>query len=242
MITNEEHWGSYTLVTMSDIGSNHRAMLMPNQDFVGYCIDGEDFVIAVSDGVGSCCKADLGAICAVEVCTEIFKRLKNRASAFEDDAIAEELILSWCSALKGNSIDDCCTTLKAIIKIGNTAKLISIGDGFAAITSDGFEIISPSEKSGFTNETHCLSATTLPNDIWVRDFRLDLRKSYAMMCCTDGVANGIIDGKEIELVKDIETSTRSDELKSELESFLIEISKYCFDDRTVGVVKYEWKN
>ena len=37
----------------------------------------------------------------------------------------------------------------------------------------------------------------------------------------------------------IEENTSADMLKQEIEALLEDISDYCFDDKTVGVVKYE---
>ena len=59
MISNEERVNGLTIVTVSDIGSNHQALFFPNQDSADFVIDGDDFVLAVSDGVGSCSKAEI---------------------------------------------------------------------------------------------------------------------------------------------------------------------------------------
>ena len=48
-----------------------------------------------------------------------------------------------------------------------------------------------------------------------------------------------MEGQELNLIRDIEESTRVDILKEEIEALLEDISDYCFDDKTVGVVKYE---
>ena len=88
----EEHVGGLTLVTISDIGSNHRALLIPNQDAADYCIDGDDFVLAVSDGVGSCAKAEIGSRNAVTACVQLFLRRKIGESALHTDSIADEII------------------------------------------------------------------------------------------------------------------------------------------------------
>ena len=60
--------------------------------------------------------------------------------------------------------------------------------------------------------------------------------------CTDGIANGLKYGSEYELVRDIEKNTPSENLKDELELLVVDISDFSSDDRTLGVVKYEWKN
>ena len=242
MISKEEHYGNLTFVTVSDVGSNHRALLLPNQDAVTFSSSGEDFVIAVSDGVGSCKKADIGSDRAVNSCVEVFEKIRNSEIAFEDESVVREIISMWRSSLKTEAIDDCCATLKAVFKIGNVIKAVSIGDGFIAITSEGIHLLSPVEESNFNNETKCLSSCVKESDFWVADFCIDLHKTYAIMCCTDGVANGILAGKEIDLVEHIEGAAAKEGLKAELEVLLGEISNYCFDDKTVGVVRYEEKN
>ena len=95
MISREEHAQGLTLVTVSDIGSNHRALLLPNQDSVDFIIDGEDFVLAVSDGVGSCPKAELGSKEAVASCIRVFTLIKNRIIEFESDNVVDVLINEW---------------------------------------------------------------------------------------------------------------------------------------------------
>lgn len=79
MISKEERRENLTFVAVTDIGSNHRVLCMPNQDAVGFkCVDG-DFVIAVSDGVGSCKEAETGSRFVVEAVTKLFLDLKASA-------------------------------------------------------------------------------------------------------------------------------------------------------------------
>lgn len=239
MISREEHAQGLTLVTVSDIGSNHRALLLPNQDSVDFIIDGEDFVLAVSDGVGSCSKAELGSKEAVASCIRVFTLIKNRIIEFESDNVVDALINEWRVSLDHENLDDCCATLKAIFKIGQVMKVVSVGDGFIAVSSDGLNLLSPTEEMAFSNETSCLCSRIEPRDFWTSDFNLDTHKPYAAFCCTDGVANGLVTGQELNLIRDIEVNTSADMLKQEIEALLEDISDYCFDDKTVGVVKYE---
>lgn len=237
----EEHYNGLTIVTVSEIGSNHRALLMPNQDAVSHYREGDDYVIAVSDGVGSCSKAEEGANKAVEACITVFLKIINHRCEFIGESIVDGIISEWTSSMSSNNKDDYCTTLKALFKVGQTMKVISVGDGFIAVTSDGIHLLSHTEEKAFTNETNCLSSQVKKSDFRVEDFRLDVHKPYAAICCTDGVANGIQQNKEICLVEDIENSVKADALKTEMEELLLDISDYCFDDKTVGVVKYEYK-
>ena len=59
------------------------------------------------------------------------------------------------------------------------------------------------------------------------------------MACTDGIANNIQRGKEIELAEEIEKNIIGSVLKTSLEELVADIADYSFDDKTIGVVKYE---
>ena len=239
MIVNEERYGCLIFVTASDIGLNHQKVGQPNQDAVAYCCIGEDFVLSVSDGVGSCKKAEFGSRFAVDSGIKLFKEIKNGSVPFETDIITTKIIELWHSSIADDNIDDYCATLKTVFKIANQVKVLSMGDGFVAISSDGINLMSPSEETHFINETNCLSAKSIESDFWTADFHLNLFKPYIVFCCTDGIANGILPGKEINLVEEIEKDIRTNELKHSLEDFFNDVSNYCFDDKTVGVIKYE---
>ena len=239
MITKEDHRGDLVFVTVSDIGSSHRILCMPNQDSTAFNCDGEDYVIAVSDGVGSCKHADQGSCFATDVCLKLFDLIKALELPFESKTISAALISQWQERIADNQFDEYCATIKAVFKLGNRVKIVSLGDGIAALSSDGIHIISPSEEVIFSNETKCLSSQVSPDSIWIGDYRLDTQKPYVIFCCTDGVANGIVQGQILNLIDEIEKGTDSNDLRSELESLVTEIGNYCFDDKTVGVVKYE---
>ena len=242
MISKEERRGNLIFVTVSDIGANHRILCMPNQDATGFnCID-EDFVIVVSDGVGSCKEAETGSRYVIDVVKQLLISLKSGTLRFDNSEIADAIISSWKNLIGDNPIDDYCATVKAAIKVGNTVKIISLGDGIAAISSNGMSLVAQTEEADFTNETRCLNSYVSSESLWMGDFELDTYESFVVLCCTDGVANGLVLGKELEFINEIERSTSQEVLKEELENLIREIGDYNFDDKTVGVVKYERKN
>ena len=243
MISNEKYQDGLLLATVSDVGENHRILCMPNQDAAGYkCLDG-DFVLAVADGVGSCSMAQKGANVAVEVCVAAFLQLKMHALDFKDQALCGFVLAEWKRNV-GNefSLNDHSTTLKAVFKLGSVVKLVSLGDGIVAVSSNGRFQISSVDERRFVNETKCLGSCTRIEDFWTSDFHLDGHTPYVVFCCTDGIANGIETGKEFSVINDIEKNIKMSDLKKELEDFTIEIGKYSFDDRTIGVVKYDVPN
>ena len=242
MISEEKQVGDYTFVVISDEGLSHKLNNIPNQDAAMYEFADGDYAIAVSDGVGSCQKSDIGSKSAVEVIRELFFRLRAGDMEFDQETVADTIIETWMKHIEDESIDDYCATLKAGIKIGNELILISIGDGLLAITSNGIEKIAPLENGQFANQTSCLNKNVKKSDFWVSVFKLDTYIPYVLFLCTDGVANGITEGRELELVCELEKNIDSSLLKEELEGLVVSISDYSTDDRTVGVVKYERKN
>ena len=242
MIARTEQYGYFTFVTVSDTGVNHAVHGMPNQDAVMFETVNEDFAIAVSDGVGSCIKADIGAQAAVDSVREVFCLIKVTQALPQQDEIVERIISEWKSRIGDTDPDECCATLKAVMKLGNKLMLFSIGDGILAVTSRGMHCCAPMDTNVFANQTMCLNARIQKTDFWTSEFALDTYMPYVVFACTDGVANGIQEGKELELVSEIETETAEEELQQELESLVIDISEFSSDDRTVGVVKYERKN
>ena len=243
MMSNEEYQDGLLLASVSDVGENHRILCMPNQDAVGYkCLDG-DFVLAVSDGVGSCSMSQRGANIAVEVCIVAFLRLKKHTLEFKDQTLSGFILDEWRRNV-GNeaSLNDHSTTLKVVFKVGSVVKLLSLGDGIVAVSSNGRFQICPIDERRFVNETKCLGRCTRIEDFWTSDFYLDDHTPYVAFCCTDGIANSIEMGKEFNVINDIEKNIKMSDLKKELEDFTIEIGKYSFDDRTIGVVKYNAPN
>lgn len=242
MISESKQAGDYTFVAISDEGLSHRLKHIPNQDAIMYEYADEDFAIAVSDGVGSCRKSNIGSKSAVEAIRMLFFMLRTGQVEIMPETITDTIIKIWKDLINDEYIDDYCTTLKAVIKIANELILISIGDGILAITSNGISKNAPLESGQFINQTTCLNENVKGSDIWISFFRLDTYISYVVFLCTDGVANGISEGQELALVRELETNIEGSLLKEELEKLVVSISEYSMDDRTVGVVKYERKN
>lgn len=242
MISKEEICDNLICVTVSDAGAHHRILCVPNQDAAFFDVKDEDFVIAVSDGVGSCKEAGRGSKYAVDACRLVFENIKACKLPFDNSEILKTIISEWKSQIGTENTDDFCATLKAIFKIGRVMKLVSLGDGIVAATSNGISIMAPFVETAFTNETKCLCSHTFPGDFWVNDFVVDIYEPFVAFCCTDGAANGFVAGKELNLINELEKSTSKDTLKRELEDLIKEIGKYIFDDKTIGVVKYEKNN
>lgn len=242
MISKKENHADCTFIVVSDTGVSHRVKGVPNQDAADYVSINGDFVLAVSDGVGSCKKAELGSAAAVEAIKRVFLSLQGQPFPSVLTKITRRIVDEWVSLLAGANPDDCCATLKAAMKLGDKLLLISVGDGLLAVSSSGMKCCAPSENTLFTNQTQCLNSSIKEDDFWTSVFKLDIYVPYVVFACSDGVSNGIQEGREKDLIKEIETQITASELQSELETLLVDISDYSSDDRTVGVVKYERTN
>lgn len=226
---------------MSEIGANHRALIMPNQDSVAFDSLGENFVLAVSDGVGSCKNAADGSRAAVSIAVELFQQIISGQRLVNQTEICELLISMWKDKV-GEKTDDYCATLKLAYKIENQIFLFSIGDGLLVATSGGQRILAPNKNQDFSNITKCLCQNIVAKDFWKACLNIDCNTSYAVMLSTDGISNGICEGTELELCEEIENNVNIDELEMEIKNFFIEIEENSYDDKTLGVVKYEYKH
>lgn len=242
MISKKEKHADCTFVVVSDIGVSHRINGVPNQDAADYVSINEDFALVVSDGVGSCKKAEIGSAAAVEAVKRVFLSLQGKLLPSVLTEITSRIIDEWKFLLAEANPDDCCATLKAAMKLGDKLLLISVGDGLLAVSSSGITCCVPTDNTLFTNQTQCLNSSIKEADFWTSVFKLDIYIPYVVFACSDGVSNGIQEGREMDLIKEIEIQITASELQCELEALLVDISEYSSDDRTVGVVKYEGKN
>ena len=242
MISKKEKHADCTFVVVSDIGVSHRINGVANQDAADYVSINEDFALVVSDGVGSCKKAEIGSAAAVEAVKRVFLSLQGKLLPSVLTEITSRIIDEWKFLLAEANPDDCCATLKAAMKLGDKLLLISVGDGLLAVSSSGITCCVPTDNTLFTNQTQCLNSSIKEADFWTSVFKLDIYIPYVVFACSDGVSNGIQEGREMDLIKEIEIQITASELQSELEALLVDISEYSSDDRTVGVVKYEGKN
>ena len=242
MISRKEQHGDCTFVTVSETGLSHRIQKISNQDAASFIVSENDFALAVSDGVGSCAKAEIGSQAAVLSVETVFSSIKKEGVQPDSAGIAKLIIDEWIRHLEGENPNDCCATLKAVMKYGNQLFLFSIGDGMLAVSSRGMWCCAPMDNGLFVNQTMRLNMNVKSADFWTSEFLLDTYVPYAVFACSDGVMNGIQEGRERELVTEIETRTPVEDLQSELEELIVDLAEFSSDDRTVGVVKYERKN
>lgn len=242
MISKEERYGNTVIVMISDTGIGHRVHNTVNQDAIDFFMQDEDYAFVISDGVGSCRLADVGAKAAVKAVGEVFQNLENETEESDMQDIIDRIINEWFKQIRDERPEECCATLKTVIKKKNKLMLFSIGDGLLIVTSEGMNVIAPSSDDLFANQTICLGPSVRKSDFWSHEFALDTYVNYTVFLCSDGVGNGIQEGRESELVNEIEKDVSIDDLQGELEGLVQSIADVSIDDRTVGVIKYDRKN
>ena len=242
MISKKEIHNDYLFLIITEPGLSHKMANVNNQDAATFNFIEGDYVLAISDGVGSCINAGYGANAAVKAVENTFINIREKSSDINPHEIIKLIIQEWFRLLQGYIPDECCSTLKAVIKLKNTLILFSIGDGFIAFSAENKCYISPLERDFFVNQTHCLNKNVSEMDFWCSSYDLTSSMNYVVFACTDGIANGIQEGKEIELVTEVDQNISKDDLLDEVKSIFVEISEYCSDDKTVGIVKYEGKD
>lgn len=240
MMHKEKNLGNTYLFGATEVGRTHTIMGNNNQDCFGFDVIDENYVFAVSDGVGACKCAEKGSNYAVQAVMEVFFGINNHQIDFDETVVLERIIEYWLSKVTDNRINDYCSTLKFVIKYYNRFILASIGDGnLIAYFADAVIKSSDAEKT-FTNETTCLYKDVTADDFWHRTYEIGTEDSkYTIFLATDGISDGIAYGKELDLVGEINDGLCISELKDEIISLINEISKYSNDDKTLGIIKHE---
>lgn len=236
MMIRESRKENYSFAALSEVGASHRDLSLPNQDSVAFAEADGDYVVVASDGVGSCKLAHAGSKAVVAACCHVFEALKDGSLSFDSKSVSQAILENWRKLIDGGSEDDYCATLQAAFKFGPQLMFLSVGDGFGAYSSNSRQLVYG--ETAFLNETECLCSGMTVEGIHTDLVSLGNDDSYVVLCCTDGFANGIEEGKELEFLRELETGVDSEALTSELESFMKMISKCSLDDKSVVVVKY----
>ena len=236
MIVKQELNENLTFLGISEKGEAHLKIDKPNQDAIMFnSIDGA-FVIAVSDGLGSCNHSQIGAQKAVSLCNDIFIEIIDEQISFKPEIIVKRLLLLWNESFPEVVAKEYSATLKAVFHINNELVAISAGDGLLLIRIDNTLYTLGNVEGEFINETACLSFG-MNSDIF-KTTKLEKVKCVFVFICTDGVSNTISEGCEQKLVEEITSIVNIHELCTEIEKMLVEMSRYNSDDKTIGLVKH----
>lgn len=240
MMHREVSQGNTYILGVTETGKSHRIIGKDNQDHFAFEVVSQGFAFAISDGVGSCRSAERGSEYAVQAVLHTFRELIGGRIPFDKEVIVSNIITCWRSQIPDAKINDYCATLKYVIKYDNVFLLASLGDGYLIAAFSDEIVKAPEIESSFSNETTCLYESTSIHDFWYKTYPLNCNdENYTIFLATDGITNGITYGTDVDLVKEINYEMRSSDIKDEIYSFINEILKYSFDDKTLGIIKYE---
>jgi serine/threonine protein phosphatase PrpC len=236
MTVKQEQSGRLSFLGISRIGESHIKHGLQNQDAIAYNSLGESFFIAVSDGLGSCKRSQIGSQIAVSLCNEIFLKVMDARMEFSSDVIVNELMALWVKSIPEEEAGEYSATLKAAFVKEGIIIALSIGDGLLFVKT-GEETFSLEGKAvDFVNETECLSKNIKQSAIKI--IKIEGGEKLSVFLCTDGVSSGISDGHERALFEEIASLVNHRELQDQLTAMLTEISKVNADDKTIGIVTY----
>jgi serine/threonine protein phosphatase PrpC len=236
MTVRQERSGKILFLGVSEIGEVHVKNGKPNQDAIGFYSLDDSFFLALSDGLGSRKNSHIGAQTAVSICNDVFLEIISKQLTFESYIIKRRILELWETAFSEVDASDYSATLKVIFLVNNKLIAISIGDGLLFIRAKDDIHTIKNENCNFLNETVCLSANTVTDNFTV--FERDITDHVFLLICTDGISNGISQGREQELFEEISASDNFQILHNDIKNMLIEMSNYNSDDKTIGLVRY----
>lgn len=178
-------WGA------SAIGPAHRREGVPNQDAWTIRATAEGIAAAVSDGLGSCAHAEIGARAA---CRAVLAAadLDGRGEPGQVADMPARVQAQWPSLLAGHAPADCSATC-LFVAVRPTAEAIvaQLGDGMiAACAVDGtIELLIPDKSDSFVNLTHSLADND--SDARWRTMIVPENRYAAFVLCSDGIADDL---------------------------------------------------
>jgi len=237
MIARQEISEKFSFLGISKKGEAHLKTGKPNQDAILFNALDDSFVVAVSDGLGSCKRSQIGAQKAVSLCNEVFLELIDERLIFNAEIIVKRLSDLWNESFPQAAAKEYSATIKAVFLKNNELIAISVGDGLLFIRTDEGVFTLNNKDTDFINETSCLSHGMQLN-IFSTKAAENITKAFVFIC-TDGVSVTISEGREREMFEEIAGVENVQKLQAEIENMLVEMSEYNSDDKTIGLVKYE---
>lgn len=182
------HWASWG-VTVT--GPGHVRTGLPNQDAWAVRHFPSGVAAAVSDGLGSCRNADIGARAACRAVMEAASLHFRHASP---TLLSMPLFTRhlWTMMLSGHPPEDCSATCLCVVSgPGVGSFLAQLGDGLiAACRADGtVDVLMPDKAETFANLTVGLASGGLAEH-W-RTISVPDDRYCAFVLCSDGIADDL---------------------------------------------------
>jgi hypothetical protein len=250
----------WEIVGCSAIGTKHITGETPCQDAVFYEMISDRIIIgAVSDGMGSARRSDLGSKLAVKTALSQIKSTQCWLNQPKNDEGAREIFRSVLrkvqGALKkeadsgGYSVKDLNCTLLAFVATPEWLAAMQVGDGLIVVRPKGkdYQLLFMPDKGEFCNET-----TSVTSSHALEEMEVCVKSgSYEFICAaTDGIENISLvkpdnwrpfEGFFKPLEEQIMMSTNSLAYKKkEIEDFLNseQINQKTDDDKTLLLCAY----
>ncbi len=186
----------------SVIGPLHVKAGLPNQDSWMARQYKWGNVVAVSDGLGSKSHSDHGsraACLAVLEAARIYQ--KNQQAKIVD--VLRLIHANWLVKTAPFSPADCSATCLFAFQIEGTITLGRLGDGMIIAFGDDEKnclILSDNKQNSFSNYTYSLHYDFRP-ELW-KTAMLETDRCKAVVLCTDGISDDLLQDKELEFAKD----------------------------------------
>ncbi|ONN67921.1 PP2C family serine/threonine-protein phosphatase [Herbaspirillum sp. VT-16-41] len=181
----------------SVIGPAHVTDGKPNQDAWRAFHRKWGFGIAISDGVGSKPLADIGSRYACRAVAQAAWRCHSLGRPAHD-ALPAHISTCWQSLITPLPASDCAATCLFAVRLNDGLMRIGmLGDGLAAVlkTDGSMLLLSEDKSAGFSNMTAALSADEARNRQHWQHATLPEDQCDAVLLCTDGVADDLIDAE-----------------------------------------------
>ena len=154
-----------------------------NQDSFLSCCYERGYVLAVSDGLGSKDRSQIGSRA---LCDSVLELAETTFDFVDPHKILEKLHKIWLRRLSEEDIDQCgCTSLLCIITVEEIL-VARLGDGFLYLDmEEGSIALFDRKVDRFVNETDCLTSNFSP---WAWEYAVVPNKGFrGVIACTDGV-------------------------------------------------------
>jgi|GEM_PF-3081062 len=203
-----------------------------NQD--SYCVGkvSGGYVIALSDGLGSCKYSEIGSCTLCDVVCELADRVNCHID--NSDTFAKQVEENWRLSIRHKlyKIEDCHATALFAVVGKKSTWLFRLGDGVIGAKTEGDTIIlRDSKENGYLNITDCLGISSYA---WEKRI-VSTDKLRCIFMCSDGVTDDNDETNLIDLIEGIYTeyANQTKELIEEDLSHWVPTMK-SRDDKTVA--------
>lgn len=219
-------------------GPAHLRNGLPNQD--AWCAHHYEWgdVLVVSDGLGSCPRADVGSLAACNAVNEAAD-FCFKSSSMESPDLPHVIQILWRLLVYPLPPQECSATCLFVIREENgTVHFGMLGDGLlAAVKKNGeVELVTDDKSDSFSNFTSSLSSASPANDWKIRRAPEDIYSGFLL--CSDGIADDLMPESTgafvqavVERYKNYSENLRTEELHSWLNSWPVPGHA---DDKTIA--------